>query len=72
MSWRDHEYEIELGIELPETPVSTGEDWIDDCEEDDVFDLKPEYFMSKNQKIVNLSLQKKHYLKFSRPKRISS
>ena len=56
MSWRDHEYEIELGIELPETPVSTGEDWIDDCEEDDVFDLKPEYFMSKNQYLAALQL----------------
>ncbi len=58
MYWKEHEFDFPLGIELPETPVSTGEDWWDDCEEDDVFELKPCFYSSKNKYDAALKLCK--------------
>ena len=48
MNWKEHEFDIPLGIELPDKVLSSGEDWWDDCDEDDVFGLKPCYYSSKN------------------------
>ena len=48
MNWKEHEFDIPLGIDLPDKVLSTGEDWWDDCDEDDVFGLKPCYYSSKN------------------------
>lgn len=56
MSWRDYEFEIPLGVELPDEPVSEREDWWDDCEEDDVFDLEPKLFYNKNEYDAALEL----------------
>ena len=56
MSWKEHDYEVDLGVVFSEEPVSLGEDWIEDCEEDDVFDLKPEWFKSKQQYDAALQL----------------
>lgn len=58
MSWKDHEFEIPLGISFPESIVSEGLDWISDCEEDDVFGLNPRCFQNKNQYDAALKLCK--------------
>lgn len=47
--WKEYDFEIPLGIDLPSTPISSGKDWISDCEEDSVFGLNPIYYESKNQ-----------------------
>jgi len=47
--WKTYEFELPLGIDLPETPVSEGMDWISDCSENDTFGLNPVCFRSKNQ-----------------------
>lgn len=56
MDWREHIFEIPLGVELPSTAISANEDWWDDCEEDDVFCLKPSYYTSKNKYNAALKL----------------
>lgn len=47
--WKTYEYEIPLGIALPEIPVSEGMDWLSDCNVNDTFELDPACFRSKNQ-----------------------
>lgn len=49
MGWKEYEFEIPLGVELPEEAISEGEDWLNDCEPDNVFELRPECFASKNK-----------------------
>ena len=34
MNWKEHEFDIPLGIELPDKVLSSGEDWWDDCDEE--------------------------------------
>ena len=58
MSWKDHEFEIPLEVSFPEKVISEGLDWISDCEEDDIFDLKPVCFQTKNQYDAALKLCK--------------
>jgi len=58
MSWKDHEFEIPLGVSLPEIAVSEGLDWIDDCEENEIFGLNPVCFQTKNQYDAALKLCK--------------
>ena len=47
--WKNYDFEIPLGVALPEVSISSGEDWISDCEEDNIFGLVPSYYQSKNQ-----------------------
>ena len=56
MGWKKYEFEIPLGLELPDKAISLGEDWLNDCEDDDVFELKPECFASKNKYDAALQL----------------
>lgn len=56
MNWKEHEFDIPLGIDLPDKVLSTGEDWWDDCDEDDVFELKPCYYESKSKYDAALKL----------------
>lgn len=56
MSWENYEFEIPLEITFAEKVISNGQDWISDCEEDSVFDLKPVYFYNKNQYDAALKL----------------
>lgn len=56
MSWKEYEFEIPLGVELPDEAISRGEDWLNDCEDDNVFELKPEFFVSKNKYDAALQL----------------
>lgn len=58
MNWKEHEFDFPLGIELPDVEVSSYEDWWDDCEEDDVFELKPCYYTSKEKYDAALQLCK--------------
>ena len=56
MEWKEHEFEIPLGIELPDIVISADQDWIDDCEIDEVFGLQPCYYTSKNKYDAALKL----------------
>ena len=58
MGWKNHEFEIPLGVSFPENVISEGLDWISDCEEDDVFELNPVCFQNKNQYDAALKLCK--------------
>lgn len=56
MKWKEHEFEIPLGIELPDIVISADQDWLDDCEIDEVFGLQPCYYTSKNKYDAALKL----------------
>ena len=56
--WLEHEFKVPLGVTLPSVPVSVGQDWITDCEEDHVFGLHPSYYHNKNQYNAALRLCK--------------
>ena len=47
--WKKYDFEIPLGIELPEQPISVGQDWLSDCEEDSVYGLNPACYESQIQ-----------------------
>lgn len=56
MSWKDYEFEMPLEVQFPEKAISSGQDWIDDCDTDDVFELNPVCFKNKNQYDAALKL----------------
>ena len=56
MSWKDYDFDTPLGVVFPEKVISAGQDWLSDCEEDDVFELDPSCFESKNQYDAALKL----------------
>lgn len=56
MSWKDYNFEIPLGVEFSEEDISGGLEWISDCEQDDIFGLKPKWFCDKNHYDAALKL----------------
>lgn len=47
--WLTRTFETPLEVILPSTPISVGQDWLADCEEDKVFGLHPSYYVNKNK-----------------------
>ena len=56
--WEKYKFEIPLEIDLPKTPISEGKDWLEDCEINDIFELNPVCFATKNQYDAALTLCK--------------
>ncbi len=56
MSWKEYEFEMPLEVTFPEEAISAGEDWLRDCQLDDIFELDPACFPSKRHYDAALQL----------------
>ena len=54
----DYAFEIPLGVTFPQTRISQGQEWLEDCEINDTFRLDPACFANKNQYDAALMLCK--------------
>jgi len=56
--WKGYKFQYPLEVTFPEKRISEGMDWLEDCEENDTFELDPACFPNKNQYDAALMLCK--------------